>query len=428
MPKALYFDCFSGASGDMILGALLDAGLPLGQLKAGLDSLHLGLQIKTAKVLKNGLTATSFEVVAADEEHHTHSRHEQTGQDDHTHADVHTHTAGQGHHHRGLSEITAIINSSDLPAAVKERSCAIFRTLGEVEAEAHGVPLEEVHFHELGALDTIVDIVGTLLALDIMGIQECYASPLPAGSGTVKTAHGVLPVPAPATLKILAKTNAPVVAAPPSDNPPGEMLTPTGAVLITSLAKFERPDIRLEAVGCGAGFKDFKNWPNILRVWIGRTVTKPDDTAMVQLETNIDDMSPQVSGYLMEKLLEAGAADVWFTPIQMKKNRPAVMLSVLAVASLERLLCDIIFKETTTLGIRIRNVSRQVFQREVRSFQSSLGTVNLKIKLQDDRPLWLNPEYDDVQRIARAHNLSFLEAQRIITAEAWAQLKPEQGQ
>ncbi len=397
----------------MIIGALLDAGLAFEKLKTGLDGLRLhGFQIEAQKVLKNGVSATKFNVIEEAHHHHDHAGHSEQL---HQHADEH-------HVHRGLSEITEIINSSVLSDDIKKRSIEIFQKLAEVEAGIHGVPVNEVHFHELGALDTIIDIVGTLLGLEALGIRECYSSALAVGSGSVKTDHGILPVPAPATLKILTQAGAPIVAAPPSEKAPGELVTPTGAVLITSLAKFQRPDLKMENSGLGAGNKDFQNWPNVLRVWIGETSAGQAEDEMILLETNIDDMNPQVYGYLMELLLAEKAADVWFTPIQMKKNRPAVMLSVLAPANLETKMTQMIMQETTTLGIRIRPVNRRVAQREIRPFESSLGKVDVKTKYYAGDVLEIVPEYEDIRRIARDHSLPFIEVQRIVAEEARRQL------
>jgi hypothetical protein len=288
-----------------------------------------------------------------------------------------------------------------------------------VEAGIHGVPLEEVHFHELGAVDTIVDIVGTVFALETLNIERIYSSPLAVGSGMVKTAHGVLPVPAPATLQILADAAAPVVNAPPSDNPPGELLTPTGAVLITFLAAgFKQPNLKVEKVGYGAGNKQFSTWPNVLRVWIGEENAGENDDGLVLLETNIDDMNPQIYGYLMEKLFAEKAADVWFTPIQMKKNRPAVMLSVLTPSSLETKLTEIIMKETSTLGIRSRPVSRHMAHREIIEFDTTLGRAKAKIKRFGDDIIAISPEYDDCRRLALEHNVPLHEVSRIVEIEA----------
>ena len=400
MAKIAYFDCFSGASGDMIIGSLLDAGLDLEILKkelAGLD-FH-GYRLTAEKVTRSSITATKFNVVLDEEEHEHH--HESS------------------HQHRGLTEILNIINNGKIPDSVKTKSSEIFRKLGTVEAGIHGVPLEEVHFHELGAVDTIVDIVGTVFALETLNIERIYSSPLAVGSGMVKTAHGVLPVPAPATLQILADAAAPVVNAPPSDNPPGELLTPTGAVLITFLAAgFKQPNLKVEKVGYGAGNKQFSTWPNVLRVWIGEENAGENDDGLVLLETNIDDMNPQIYGYLMEKLFAEKAADVWFTPIQMKKNRPAVMLSVLTPSSLETKLTEIIMKETSTLGIRSRPVSRHMAHREIIEFDTTLGRAKAKIKRFGDDIIAVSPEYDDCRRLALEHNVPLQEVSRIVEIEA----------
>ncbi len=384
----------------MIIGSLLDAGLDFEVLKKGLAGLDFhGYELTAEKVLRSSITATKFNVVLVEEEH------------EHSHESL--------HHHRGLSEILNIINTGDIPDNVKLKSSEIFRKLGQVEAGIHGVPLEEVHFHELGAVDTIIDIVGTVFALETLKIERVYSSPLAVGSGTVKTAHGILPVPAPATLQILANAGAPIINAPPSENPPGELLTPTGAVLITYLASgFRQPKLKLEKVGYGAGNKQFSTWPNVVRIWIGEEDDAANDDGLVLLETNIDDMNPQIYGYLMEKLFAEKAADVWFTPIQMKKNRPAIMLSVLATSTLEGKLSEIIMKETSTLGIRSRAVSRHMAQREIIEFDSSLGRAHAKIKRFGQDILAVSPEYDDCRRLALEHNLPLHEVSRIVEIEA----------
>jgi hypothetical protein len=401
MAKIAYFDCFSGASGDMLIGSLLDAGLDLEVLKKGLAGLDFhGYKLTAEKVMRSGITATKFDVVMDEEEH------------EHRHETAH-------HNHRGLSEILNIINTGKITDSVKTKSSEIFRKLGMVEAGIHGVPLEEVHFHELGAIDTIVDIVGTVFALETLKIEKVFSSPLAVGSGTVKTAHGVLPVPAPATLQILADAGVPIVNAPPSDNPPGELLTPTGAVLITSFAKgYQQPNMKVAKTGYGAGNKQFATWPNVVRVWLGEETAGVSDDGLVLLETNIDDMNPQIYGYLMEKLFTEKAADVWFTPIQMKKNRPAIMLSVLAPAALETKLTEIIMRETSTLGIRSRPVSRHMAQREIIEIDSSLGRAKAKIKRFGQDIIAVSPEYDDCRRLALEHNLPLHEVSRVVEIEA----------
>jgi pyridinium-3,5-bisthiocarboxylic acid mononucleotide nickel chelatase len=396
MTRIIYFDCFSGCSGDMILGALLDAGLSLDTLKQELAKLDLhGYHLTAEKVRKGAISATQFDVVM----------------DEHVHQ-----------HDRSLTDILRLIESSSLSDKVKKESAAVFRRLGEAEGKVHGVSPEKVHFHEIGAVDSIVDIVGAVIAFQAMGLEGYYSSALAAGSGTVNTAHGVLPVPAPATLELLTQAKAPLMDLPKESDPKAELLTPTGAVLITSYAAFQRPEMTLLKTGYGAGHKEFPHWPNVLRVWIGDLIGSTQKEDLVLMETNIDDMSPQVFGYVMEKLLAAKALDVWFTPIQMKKNRPAVMLSVLANSSDEVVLSDMILKETSTLGIRVRPVARHIASREAFEFISSLGPAKVKIKRVPGAVPDITPEYEDCRRIAMERNMSLQEVFRRISEEAYKQI------
>jgi pyridinium-3,5-bisthiocarboxylic acid mononucleotide nickel chelatase len=397
MSKIAYFDCFSGCSGDMVLGALLDAGLSLEALKEGLGSLDIsGYALSGEKVKRSAITATKFNVIM----------------DEHVHQ-----------HARSLTDILKIIDSSRLSAKVKQTSSAIFQRLGEVEAQIHGVPVEEVHFHEIGAVDSIIDIVGSVLALEILQIEGFYSSALPLGSGQIATAHGLLPVPAPATLQLLAQAGAPVLDFPKPGPFQGELVTPTGAALITSLCVFKRPDMIIEKAGYGAGNKDFSDWPNVLRIWIGREDNSLPSENLILLESNIDDMNPQIYGYLMEKMFAEKAADVWFTPIQMKKNRPAVLLSVLAPVSAETALTEIILRETSTLGIRARTVNRHTAQREISEFESSLGRVKVKIKRYAGKVLAVSPEYEDCRRIALERNIPLQEVLRRMENEGYLNFK-----
>jgi uncharacterized protein (TIGR00299 family) protein len=392
MTKIAYFDCFSGCSGDMMLGALLDAGLDMEALKKGLAGLGIkGYSLNSKKVQRSSIAATKFDVVID----------ENLPRQD-----------------RSLKDILNMIQSSQLSDRVKKSSSDIFRRLGKIEAGIHGVSMEEVHFHEVGAVDSIIDIIGTVLGLEMLGVDRCYASPLPAGSGSVATEHGRLPVPAPATLQILAEAGAPLSSGNEPGRPPGELVTPTGAVLLTALAIFSQPEMNVLKTGYGAGSKDFPNWPNVLRIWLGEQETPETGDELRLLETNIDDMNPQVYGYLMEQIFAAGAADVWFTPIQMKKNRPAVMLSVLTPAHLEAEMMDIIMKETSTLGVRVRPVSRHVAQREAFDIESSLGHAGVKVKRFSGDIVMVAPEYDDCRRIAAERKLPFSEVRRIIEEEA----------
>jgi len=392
MAKAAYFDCFSGCSGDMFLGALIDAGLPLGMLKKGLSSLAVqGYKLSAKKVRRSTITATKFTVTVNETE---------------------------AQPVRSLEDIFRLIGASKLPKKVKNTASAIFQRLGEAESRIHGVPLGKVHFHEIGAVDSIIDIVGVAFGLDALKIERFYSSPLPLGSGSISTAHGILPVPAPATLRLMAMSNAPIVDFPKQSQPQGELVTPTGAAIITTLASFGRPGMTIEKVGYGAGTKDFEAWPNVMRIWIGEEIEPFGSEDLILLETNIDDMSPEIYGYLMERLFTMQALDVWFTPIQMKKNRPAVMLSVLAPRHAEFDLTQTIMRETSTLGIRVSPAFRHIAEREIVEFDSTIGHTKAKVKRFMGDILSIHPEYEECRRIALERNIPLQEVYRIIETEA----------
>jgi len=393
MASTVYFDCFSGCSGDMVLGALIDAGLPVVDLEKELQKVPLtGYKLIIEKVKRSSIMATKV-TVAIDVENDT---------------------------ERHLSDILQIIESSTLSVDVKDKGTTLFRRLGEVEAEIHGKPLESVHFHEVGGVDSIVDILGSLIGFELLGIERFYCSPLTLGSGTVSSSHGTLPVPAPATLKLLAMAHAPISDVPHA--PQIELVTPTGAAIVTSLANFNKPDIIVDKVGYGAGAKDFDAWPNVLRLWIGDRADSVNDKGIIVLETNIDDASPEIYGYLMDKLFTRGAVDVWFTPIQMKKNRPATMVSVLAPRSMEADLTEMILRETSTFGVRIRPVYRHIAERDTFMFESSLGEIRVKVKRLKGDILSISPEYEDCRRIALERNIPLQEVYRIVETESWNHL------
>jgi uncharacterized protein (TIGR00299 family) protein len=390
MARVAYFDCFSGCSGDMVLGALIDAGLPLKMLEKGLGSLAVqGYKLSAKKVKRSAITATKFTVIM-----------------DETEAQP----------ARSLEDILRLIKASKLPKKVKNIASAIFQRLGEAESKIHGVPLEKVSFHEIGAVDSIVDIVGVALGLAALKIERFYSSPLPLGSGSVPTAHGILPVPAPATLRLVEMSNAPIADSP--KQPRAELVTPTGAAIVTTLANFDRPGMTIEKVGYGAGTKDFETWPNVMRIWIGKEIKPVGSEDLILLETNIDDMSPEIYGYLMERLFAKQALDVWFTPIQMKKNRPAVMLSVLAPRYAESDLTQTIMRETSTLGIRMSPVFRHIAEREIVEFDSTVGHAKVKVKRFMGNTLSIHPEYEECRRIALERNIPLQEIYRIIESEA----------
>lgn len=367
--KLAYVDAFSGVSGDMFLAALLDAGLSPQILNEQLAFLDLpeAVTVQVEETHKGALRASLVTVVASD-----------------------------SHHHRHLEDIQRIITESRLEDEVKATSLKVFQVLAEAEARVHGVPLDHVHFHEVGALDSIVDVVGTAIGLHVLGIERLYASALPYGTGHINTEHGPLPLPAPATLQILSQAHVPLVASPAQV----ELVTPTGAAILAALATFERPDLTLERIGVGAGRRDLP-WPNVLRLWVGCTKAE-QDLPMVLLETNIDDMNPQLLGAVMSRLFEAGARDVFFTPIFMKKNRPATMLSVIARRAEEATLTKIILEQTTTLGLRAQPISRVEAEREFTTVDTPYGAIPVKLKILDGTRLQAQPEYDACVKVAEA--------------------------
>jgi uncharacterized protein (TIGR00299 family) protein len=385
--KVLYFDCYSGISGDMTLGALLDLGLKLEDLQEMLKGLNIGgYRLEAEKVNRGGIAGTRA-VVHLDEK-----------------------TPVERH----LSTILDLINGSDLPGPVKIKSSAIFQRLAEAEAAVHGIAVEKVHFHEVGAVDAIVDIVGVSAALFLLGVEQIVCSPLPAGCGEVQTAHGLLPLPAPATLELLARRKAPVRGCDHTF----ELVTPTGAAIVTALADSfgPMPAFNLESIGYGAGSHD-PGYPNYLRLLLGYSQaalhTFEDEVAVI--ETNIDDLNPEIFGYLMEKAFEAGALDIFYTPIQMKKNRPAVQLTILAPPEKLKALQDLVFFETSTLGFRLTSARKIMRPRETKTVETKWGAIRIKcsplpgLELADH----FAPEYDDCCKIARLSGLPLKEVYRL---------------
>ncbi len=374
-----YLDLPSGISGDMFLGCLIDAGWTIEQLRAALDKLNLPdpVKVDARQVMKGPLRAMRVNVHSPenDEHHHDHGHAH-----DHDHGHSHEHQHEHHHHHpqRNLHDIRKIIESSDLPGPVKQKAVAVFARLANAEAKVHGTTVDTIHFHEVGALDAIADIVGTVAGLHELGIERLYSSGLPMGHGWTDSQHGKLPLPAPATLELLSAAGVPSRPAPGT----GELVTPTGAALVCELAKFEQPMMRLQKIAIGAGKRETP-WPNVARLWLGAESSPQGDSfrdTIVQIETNIDDMNPQLYGPLSERLFAAGSLDVWLVPIQMKKNRPGVMLGVLTGAANQRTIADIILRETTTLGVRVHPVQRFEAEREIKSINSPYGAVQVKIK------------------------------------------------
>jgi pyridinium-3,5-bisthiocarboxylic acid mononucleotide nickel chelatase len=390
----LYFDCFSGAAGDMILGALLDAGLPLEDLRRALGRLAIDRDaIWTERVIRAGITATQFHVRGEEPPiDHAHDHERATASPRSSRAvQSRSHSS-----HRSLSEIERLIDGSALVPEGKQRAKALFGRLAEAEASIHGTPIDQVHLHEVGALDSIIDIVGTVYALDALGIARITASPLNVGSGTISSAHGLYPVPAPATTLLLK--DVPIYSGPQNT----ELVTPTGALLVSAFAESYGgvPAMRLQRMGYGAGARDFPRSPNVLRVLIGEDERPSSLHTVAVIETEIDDMNPQIFGLLIDKLMGEGALDVYYTPIQMKKNRPGTLLSILAPPEAREHLTSIVFRETTTIGIRFTEAKRECLDRETIAVETEFGPVTVKVARRNGEILNASPEFEDCARIA----------------------------
>jgi uncharacterized protein (TIGR00299 family) protein len=389
--KVAYIDGSAGASGDMLLGALLDSCIKLSYLQDILRKLNVsGVTLKSGKDARGGVPGTRLEVILTED-------------------------ASQP---RRWQEFVDIVTSSSLSDAVKDRSVAVFKVIGNAEAMVHGTDPEHVHLHELGTLDTLIDVVGVVAGFEKAGVKKIFSSALATGSGTVHGSHGVMTVPVPATLAILSLSNSTFY--PPKNSSPhtGEMLTPTGAALISTLAEFAQPVIKLETYGFGLGSRDPLEYPNALSLTLGELIEQDYASSLVLLETNLDDTTGEILGFVQERLFSIGARDVWFTPIQMKKNRPATILSVLADDHLRSKVEETIFKETSTLGIRIKSVNRVEANREIRKFQSSYGIVSIKISSHAGEIFSVSPEYDDCRSISLKEGLPIANVMRQIKNEA----------
>jgi len=370
--RICYLDAFSGISGDMLVGALVDAGADPCRIADALASLGAGAEVRFEKTKRRGIAATKFTV-----------------------------TAAQVKAHRHLPDIFRLIDQAGLPERVKQNAKAVFQRLGEAEAAVHNVPLERVHFHEVGAVDSIADIVGACLGFELLGVEEIHCSPINVGSGTVRTEHGVLPVPAPATVALLA--GKPVY----SRGPAMELTTPTGAAVAATLAvRFgPPPPMTLAAAGYGAGGADFAEHANVLRVLIGEASGATEATTVSILEANVDDLSPQVLGYAMERLIEEGALDVSFSPVFMKKNRPGTLLRVIARPEDQEKLAAVLFAETSTLGLRILAAERRVQARRLVEVETRYGAVRVKVSGDGAYA----PEFEDCRRLARERGVPLKE-------------------
>jgi uncharacterized protein (TIGR00299 family) protein len=435
MPRVLYFDCFAGASGDMVLGALLDAGLPIHELEQALGSLMIpGYRLAADRVLRSGLSATQFRLIEGNDEPaeadaseapaHGHQHAHPRGGRDHDHHDhdpepAHGSPGGHhghaGHAHRSLGEITALIDRSSLPDRARARAISLFTRLAEAEAEVHQMPVSKVHLHEVGELDSIVDIVGAVFGLDWFGADRILASPMNVGGGMVRSAHGVFPVPAPATAKLLL--GVPVY----SSGVQMETVTPTGALLVTghATAYGPLPAMRIEHVGYGAGGRDLPGTPNVLRILVGRADDQAPADRVVVLECEIDDMNPQIFGPVMDQLYAAGALEVFFSAVQMKKNRPGTLLTIVGRPESREELAGIVFRETTTIGLRYQEVARACLSRETVLVETPVGPVRVKVASRGGDVMNAAPEFEDCARLAAAHGVAIKKVQALATKAYW---------
>jgi pyridinium-3,5-bisthiocarboxylic acid mononucleotide nickel chelatase len=409
-----YIDCFSGISGDMFLGALLDLGLPFTELKKAIGSLPFqGYSIDYKKEMKNSLSATRFMVsIPGDHGYHEqhkphdpHHDHDEEQHHDHHHGN-HAHHEGHEHHdhpapqashvHRTFKDIERIINAGALNEKVKQRSLKIFRSIAEVEGAIHNHPPEEVHFHEVGAIDSIIDIVGAAFAADYMGITSFYSGSVPLSSGFIKSGHGIIPLPAPATVALLK--GMPVYNSGLSY----ELVTPTGAAILKEFVTTftGMPPMIIKNTGYGAGTRDMVERPNLLRIITGELSDKKESDTVAVMETNIDDATPEWLGFIMDKLFNEGAYDVTFTPLHMKKNRPGIKVEVITSPGLKDRLMEILFMESTTIGIRYSYCERMVLNRAEIMVESPWGKIKAKKIARPDGSVYVQPEYEACKRIA----------------------------
>ena len=434
--RIAYLDCFSGVSGDMFLGALVDAGVPAGLLEETAAALNVGARLEISKVVRSGIAATKVDVFAHGEKdlpremywaqrneaqanHKVETRaHRAHGieSEEAPESPVATHSHEHGHG-RGLTEIRAIIGKANIGENAKKTALNVFQALGEAEARIHNTSIEKIHFHEVGAVDAMVDIVCAAVGADTLGIDEWVCSPLNVGGGTVRCAHGILPVPAPATVEILK--NAPVY----SSGLNVELVTPTGAAIVKTLAnRFAPfPEMTIETCGYGAGTREFPGQPNVLRLSIGTQesslASKTSHETITVLEANLDDLNPQIVGYALERLLEEGALDAFALPVQMKKSRPGTLLTVITTAQDAARLTHVIFKETSTLGVRRRDEKRQVLARRFENVRTQWGDVRVKIASMNGTITNYAPEYEDCRRIAAQHHVPLKDVMHAATRE-----------
>jgi uncharacterized protein (TIGR00299 family) protein len=426
--RIAYLECFSGISGDMFLGALVDAGVSPRLLEDAVEALGIGAKLEISRVVRDGISATKVDVwvngekdmpreeywekraaALAPANHGSDHPHQHgSGDSHHAHATPQGEPASRPHEHscgRGLAEIRSIISAASISETAKSAAIRTFEALGAAEAKIHNVPVEEVHFHEVGAVDAMVDIVGAAVGSEALGVDEIVCSPLNVGGGTVTCTHGTFPVPAPATVELLKDASV------YSSGLQAELVTPTGAAIVKTLAKrfAPFPEMRIEKAGYGAGSREFPGYPNVARLVIGEAAvslaSKTNAETITVLEASLDDLNPQVFGYVMDRLLQEGALDVFAVPVQMKKNRPGTLLTVLCKPEHADALTRLIFAESTTLGVRRRNEARQVLARRWEKVRTQWGEVRIKIASMNGTVTNYAPEYEDCRRIAAEHHV-----------------------
>ena len=375
--KLGYFKSIGGVSGDMILASIIDSGVLVNEIIEGLSLLNIGgYNISSHISNREGVVGTRIEV-----EYDTNDRR------------------------RGFNDFAEIVNASSLPDKVKKDSCNIFYRLNEAEKIAHKSSSSNVELHELGEVDTLIDVVGSVFGMYILKLDSIYLSPFPTGNGVIKTSHGLTPVPSPATVALLSLSQAQVIQSPLELNNTGEMITPTGVAILTTLGSFKSPRMYINNVSYGLGRRKSKHYPNVLSLWLGNEIENESSSKLVLLETNIDDTDGQILGYVHERLLEMGAKDVWFTSIYMKKNRPGVILSVIIPFGIENKAVDFIISETSTLGIRSSNVARYEAERNICTINTVYGKVNVKLKFKNNKIINISPEYEDCKKLALENDL-----------------------
>ena len=375
----------------MVLGAVVDAGVPLAVITSALDTMNVGgVALSVEQSQRGGVVGTHVRVELNEQACKSHR----------------------------FDDFIAAVQSSTLSNRVKQQSTAVFNRMADAEARVHRTSAEHLHLHELGTLDTLVDVVGAIVGLEHLGVERVFSSPFPMGTGVFRSEHGILPVPSPATSALFTMADAPLVPAPNNPVRTGEMVTPTGAGIITTLAEFRQPRMAMQAQGYGLGTRDPEEYPNVLGIWVGEIAESEKRGGLSLLETNLDDSTGELLGYVQERLFEIGARDVWFTPIQMKKNRPATMLCAIVDERSESRAADLIMRETSTLGVRARPIERYEAEREFRMVETQLGAVPVKLKIIDGQTVAVSPEYEDCRRIAAEAGLPLNEVFRTVQRAA----------